>query len=89
MTAHFRRGDKVQLSDAGMENEGYATIAGKTLTVAHVATAYMPAKEFYVQGQPRGFHPGFDKSAGCALYDLTVDGKSCPFSLYEWELTAV
>ncbi len=31
------------------------------------------------------FHPGFDASAGCALYD--ADGLT--FSVYEWEVKAV
>ena len=56
--------------------------AGKAFRVSHVATAYMPAAEFYAKGRPAGFHPGFDGSANCALYDC--DGLT--FSLYEWEI---
>jgi hypothetical protein len=34
------------------------------LRITHVATAYMPAAQFYDRGKPEGFHPGFDDGGG-------------------------
>jgi hypothetical protein len=42
----------------------------------------MPAENFYANGQPAGFHPGYDGATNCALYDC--DGLN--FSVYEWEV---
>lgn len=70
MRANYYIGQEVKLSDAGLENENYARFRDKTLTINHVA-------------HNQREHPGFDESAGSALYDF--DG--CPFSLYEWEFT--
>lgn len=60
------------------------------LEVTHTAHAYMPAKEFFEQGKPHGYHPGYD-GAGVALYDLKrVDnGEPLNMSLYRWELLSV
>lgn len=75
-------GDRVRLNKQASENDNYANLLGSTLEVSHVATAYMPAAKFYAEGQPAGFHPGYDSSSGCALYCC----ENCPFSFYEWEL---
>ena len=58
------------------------------LEVTHTARKHMPAEEFFARGKPEGYHPGYDESAGCALYDLKrVDtDEELNFSLYEWEL---
>lgn len=77
----FRKGDKFKLTADALENYGQK-YADRTFVVFAVSTAGMPAEEFYAKGRPDGFHPGFDESAGCALYD--ADGLN--FSLYEWEI---
>lgn len=82
ITKRLRVGDRVKLNSSGRENECYARFRDKTLTIESVSTQYMPASEFYAKGKPAGFHPGFDSSAGSALYDCK--GISC--SLYDWEL---
>lgn len=69
------------MTEPALENYGEA-YRGRRFTVSHVATAYMPAAQFFAHGKPDGFHPGFDESAGCALYDLN----GLNFSLYEWEV---
>jgi hypothetical protein len=79
--AKHRVGDSVTMTDAALENYG-ERFRGRQFVITHVATAYMPAVQFYANGQPRGFHPGFDESAGCALYDFV----GLNFSLYEWEV---
>lgn len=74
-------GDAIQLTAEALENYG-AKYADRDFKVTHVSTRYMPAKEFYAKGRPAGFHPGYDESADCALYDC----EGLPFSLYEWEV---
>lgn len=62
------------------------------LEATHKATRYMPAKEFFAKGKPKGFHPGYDEGLnGSPLYDLKrVDtGEELGFSLYDWELEEV
>lgn len=57
--------------------------------IVHIATRYMPAKEFYNQGMPQGFHPGYDIGVKpMQLYDLMdiETSEHLPFSLYEWEV---
>jgi hypothetical protein len=82
MKVRFRVGDKVRLTSEARQNECYRRFAERVLTVESIATAYMPASDFYRKGKPGGFHPGFDSSVDCALYDL----KNCSCSLYDWEL---
>jgi hypothetical protein len=56
---------------------------------ANNANKYMPAKEFFERGKPRGYHPGYDDGvSGQGLYDLKRKdtGESLMFSLYDWEL---
>ncbi len=87
MTKRFHVGDTVKLTGDALQNECYSAIQDQTLTITSVSTRYMPAKDFYVQGLPNGYHPGFDKAAGCALYDLeTAGGKPVNVSLYDYEL---
>lgn len=82
----FTKGILVKLTSEAQENECYASFAGETLRITHVATRYMPSKDFYAKGRPEGYHPGYDPSGG-PLYDLeTVNGKPVPCSLYQWEL---
>lgn len=82
--AKLRVGDQFRLSPEALENYG-EKYEGKTFTVSHVSTAYMPAKEFYEKGKPNGFHPGYDTAAGGALYDA----QGLTFSVYDWEVTPV
>ena len=83
----FKIGDVVEMTRDAIENYGEKW-AGVPLVVTHVATKYMPTKEFYARGMPQGYHPGFDESCGDeGLYDLSVvDGEELSFSLYGWEL---
>lgn len=85
--ARFRRGDTVRLSAAGRDNDTYSKFMDATFVITHVATRYMKASDFFSQGRPDGYHPGYDAATGDALYDLmTADGQDVPFSLYDWEL---
>ena len=75
-------GDKFELTEDALENYG-AEYKDKVFTVSHVATAYMPAKEFYAKGSPNGFHPGYDNGVkGQSLYD----SEELNFSVYDWEV---
>lgn len=58
------------------------------LRITQKANKYMPAREFFSKGKPKGFHPGYDESAGCSLYDLEnkITGEALGFSLYDWEI---
>ncbi len=82
MITRFKVGDSVRMTPDALENYGQK-YAGKSFDVESVSTAYMPAKEFFAKGKPNGFHPGFDESSNCALYDFAELG----FSLYDWELS--
>ena len=87
MKQRFVVGDIVRLASDAKENECYAKFRDDDLRITSVSTRYMPAKEFFAQGKPEGYHPGFDASAGCALYDVErMDGGDIPVSLYDWEL---
>lgn len=83
----FRVGSPVVMTEDAVSVYG-AKYSNVLLEVTDVSTAYMPTKEFYARGRPAGYHPGYDSSAGSALYDLRVfaTGKSLPFSLYDYEL---
>lgn len=82
-----RKGQIVYLTDIAIENYGEEW-DGKPLIIERVATRYMPAKQFYAQGMPEGFHPGYDEGVGGNLYDLiTEDGEDFPVSVYDWEIT--
>lgn len=87
MTTKLRKGSTVTMTDDALNNYGEQW-RNVQLKITHVATAYMPASEFYDRGQPEGFHPGFDIGAGSPLYDLreTATGKALGFSLYGWEV---
>ena len=81
MRQRFKKGDPVRMNADALDNYG-AKYANRVLVVESVSTKYMPASEFFARGKPDGFHPGFDASSGCALYDL----EGCSMSLYDWEL---
>lgn len=57
MNANYKIGDRVKLSDAGLENVNYASYVNAVLIVSHVARSERE-------------HPGFDRSAGTPLYDF-------------------
>jgi hypothetical protein len=63
----------------------------RVFVVTHTATKYMPASEFYAQGRPSGYHPGYDTGTGGKLYDLrdAETGRDLPFSLYDWEVKLI
>lgn len=77
----------MKMTDHAVENYGECW-RGVMFEITHKATKYMPANEFFANGRPQGYHPGYGEAAGCALYDLKrVDtGEDLPFSLYSWEL---
>lgn len=81
LTERFARGHVVRMTPDAVVNYG-PRYEGASFRVVSVSRAYMPAAEFYAEGKPAGFHPGFDESAGCALYDL----HGLNMSLYDWEL---
>ena len=84
MKPKYKIGDKIKLTSDALENygEGYKNTV---LEITHIATSYMPAKEYYAKGQPSSYHPGFDSSAKSTLYDF----KNFPNSLYKWEMKKV
>lgn len=79
--AKHNKGDTVTMTEDALKNYG-EKYRDQSFQIEAVSTQHMPAKEFFLNGKPDGFHPGFDASANCALYDL--NGLS--FSLYEWEV---
>ena len=85
----MRKGDIVTMNEAALENYGDEW-EGVKLQITHKANKYMPAKEFYANGMPEGYHPGYDPSGG-SLYDLKSleTGEDLPFSLYHWEVKGV
>lgn len=86
MKTRFRIGDRVHMTRDAIDNYGEGW-RGVRLVVTAVSTRYMPAKEFFSRGRPAGYHPGFDASAGCALYTLRTEaGEALAFDLYDWEL---
>ncbi len=77
-------GDKFKLSADALENYG-DKYSDKEFTVSHVATKYMPAKEFFALDKPEGYHPSYDEGVkGMRLYDA----EELPFSVYDWEVEA-
>lgn len=79
--------DVVIMTDDALDNYGEQW-RGVRLRITHRADQYMSAERFFASGKPTGFHPGYDESAGCPLYDLRNDetGKALNFSLYAWEI---
>jgi hypothetical protein len=76
------------MTDEALENYG-EQYRGVRLIPTHIATMYMPAKQFFAQGKPKGYHPGYDEGMkGSPLYDLKRKdtGEELNFSLYGWEL---
>jgi len=83
-----RTGESVYMTNDAIENYGEKW-RGVKLIITHVATKYMPAKEFYAQGRPSGYHPGYDNAIpGMPLYDLKREdnNEELQFSLYDWEV---
>jgi len=85
--AKFRVGDVVEMTVDALENYGEKW-AGIPLKVTRVSTAYMPAVQFFANGKPEGFHPGYDECVkGEGLNDLEqLSGTPLTFSLYDYEL---
>lgn len=88
MRQRFSVGESVKMNDDAIANYGEKW-RDRELIVEAVSTKYMPASRFFAKGRPAGYHPGFDGSSGCALYDLTdkVSAEPLSMSLYDWELT--
>jgi len=80
----FHVGSRVRMSEDAIQNYG-EKYRDMSFVVTHVATKYMPAKEFFASGNPQNYHPGFDESSDCALYDLN----GLNMSLYDWELEPI
>ena len=78
----FKVGQTVKMTANAVENYG-PQYSDAPFKITNIAVAYMHASEFF-PNKPEGYHPGFDREAGAALYDL--EGLS--MSLYDWELTA-
>ena len=79
---------KYIMTDEALENYGekYRDVV---LIPVHKATKYMPAKQFFAQGKPEGYHPGYDEGLkGTPLFDMKREdtGELLNFSLYRWEL---
>jgi len=68
MEHNYIKGDKITMSDDAVEGYG-EKYRGVVYTVL---AGYTNSQE----------HPGFDSSAGSALYDF----EEIEFSLYEWEM---
>jgi hypothetical protein len=85
----FRIGQTVALSKEAIENDTYTDQPwyGKLLTITAVSTKYMPAQQFYAEGRPGGYHPGYDPAVpGMGLYDLKPIDSEEVGSFYDWEL---
>ncbi len=85
----YRIGQKVMMTENAIENYGekYRDVI---FVITHRATKYMPAKQFYAENMPSGYHPGYDEGVGNqALYDLKLYDSDIDFnnSLYSWELS--
>jgi hypothetical protein len=80
-------GDIVTMTGEALDNYGDEW-CDVELEITHKSTRYMPASEFYTNGEPEGFHPGYDGAIGEPLFDLRVVGTGEPlsFSLYQWEV---
>jgi len=75
------------MNDDALSNYGQRW-QGIVFVVTAVSDKYMPSKDFFSRGRPSGYHPGYDESAGSALYDLAIEatGETFNSSLYDWEL---
>ena len=57
--------------------------------VTAVANKYMPAAQFFEQGKPEGYHPGYDEGVSPQkLYDFkdAITNEEIHFSVYDWEV---
>lgn len=81
---NFDIGDRFRLSANALDNYG-SKYADKTFTVCKWADHYAkPEVSCGPNPLDKTGHPGFDESAGTAIYDSEL-----PFSLYEWEMIAI
>lgn len=84
----YRKNQTVIMSSEALENYG-EQYRGVKLVVTHCADKYMSSSQFFAQGKPEGYHPGYDEGVSpMGLYDLKVKatGEDLNFSLYDWEL---
>jgi hypothetical protein len=74
---NYKVGDTVELSDIALENENYTEFIGESEKLI-ITDVYTSTSE----------HPGFDSSAGMALYSLKRKKTGSPicFDLYDNEL---
>lgn len=84
----LRIGQTFTLTNDAIENYGeqYRDVI---FVVTHAANEYMPAEQFFAQGRPDGFHPGYDESVSPqGLYDSVRQdtGEEIGFSVYDWEI---
>jgi hypothetical protein len=79
---NYSIGSKFKLTADAVDNYG-AKYADRTFTVTKWATHHGKPSECCGDNpsDPHG-HPGFDGSAGSAIYDAA----ELPFSVYEWEM---
>lgn len=88
MRTKYSVGRNVKMTDDALENYGEEW-REVVLIITHAANKYMPAREFFAQDKPEGFHPGYDEGVyPMGLYDLkrADNGEELGFSLYDWEL---
>jgi hypothetical protein len=88
MTMKYRKGNHVKMTSEALDNYGEQWNEVE-LIVTSAANKYMPANEFFRNGKPEGYHPGYDEGVSPqGLYDLARadNGKSLGMSLYDWEL---
>ena len=80
-------GDQVKVSEDN-DNECYNDFRDTILIITKIATMSMPANEYNENGQPEGYHPGYDEGMNeMELYDFeTEDGEAIRSSLYEYEI---
>lgn len=86
-----RKYSVVIMTNEALENYG-ENYRGVKLIITHCANKYMPSKQFFAQGRPEGYHPGYDEGVSpMGLYDLKIKetDEDLPFSLYDWELRTV
>ena len=83
-----RIGSHVTMTDDAIENYGEEW-RNVDLAITSRANKYMHSTEFFAQGAPEGFHPGYDEGVSPqGLYDLqnVGTGEDLGMSLYDWEL---
>lgn len=87
----IKKNTRVLMTDEAIENYGEEW-REVVLVITHAANKYMPASQFFAQGKPEGYHPGYDEGVSpMGLYDLkrADNGQELGFSLYDWEIEKV